>query len=62
MKVNYFPSFTIRVLKLGEMNFSRLLLKLLLAQTNFVINNLIPLAFFAMTLIKNGHFAISPCV
>jgi hypothetical protein len=56
MKVNDLPSFIIRVLELGAMSFSRLFIKLLLAQTRFVINNLIPLAFFAMTLVKNGPF------
>jgi hypothetical protein len=56
MKVNDLPSFTIRVLKLGAISFSRLLLKLLPAHTMFVINNLIPFAFFAMTLVKKWPF------
>jgi hypothetical protein len=46
MKMNDLPSFIIRVLELGATSFSRLLIKLLLAQTRFVISNLIPLAFF----------------
>jgi len=48
MKVNNLPSFTIRAPKLGATIFSILLVTLLLAQTRFVINNLISLAFFAL--------------
>jgi hypothetical protein len=53
VKVNDLPSSTIRAPKLGAMSFSGVLIKLLLAQTRFVINNLIFLAFFAMTHCKN---------
>jgi hypothetical protein len=53
VKVNDLPNSTIKGLELGATSFSRMLVKLLLAQTRVVINNLIPLAFFAMTHCKS---------